>query len=208
MNPQPLIVSALFVFTLLFFPTDVYSQIPGRGTGTCTEWIDGKWRQVPCRPDPSPRRLGGRDEPLPPEPENPHLSEAREQNDLGVKAQNNGNWILAAQYFERAVEKDPNSTLYRENLNNAKKQIEIAERIAREEAKRREQESLQAQRDQLEAARGKTELKPADGSNMFGLKPSNPSSSDLRPTGKRVTRNFSGPVVLPVRKQCQPFPLA
>jgi hypothetical protein len=129
----------------------------------------------------------------------PRLSEARELNDLGVRAQNLGNWTLAAQYFERAVEKDPNSTLYRENLNNARKQIEIAERKAREEAKRREHESLRAQRDQLEAARGNTELKLADSSNLFGLKPSNPGSSDLRTPGKPVTRDFSGPH--PVWKQ-------
>jgi hypothetical protein len=107
-----------------------------------------------------------------------------------MKAQQSGNWRLAAQYFQVALEKQPNSTLYRDNFNNAVRQIEIEERNAREAAKRREQEALKAQRQKLEAGRDKGGLKPIGSSDLFELKPSNPGSSDLRPLDNRIERNF------------------
>jgi hypothetical protein len=181
---RPLISAAIFAVIPLLYPAIIFSQ--GKGTGTCSEWIDGKWRQVPCRPDPTPppgTNRSDRDVYIPPAPEDSRLTEAREQNDLGMKASNSGNWGLAAQHFEQALRKDPNSTLYRDNLNNANRQIEI-------EANRREQERLQYERRKLEEARDKGGLKPTHGSNLFGLKPSNPALSDLRPPDNRIDRNF------------------
>jgi hypothetical protein len=163
----------MLAVTLLLLATNIYPQ------NRCSEWDGFKRREVPC---PTPTRRE-RDLDVPPPPEDSRLSEAREQNDLGMKAWNSGNWGLAAQYFEQALAKDPNSALYRDNLNNARRQIEI-------DAKRREQERLSAERRALEGARDKSGLKPIGGSNTFGLKPASPSLSDLRPLDNRIDRNF------------------
>lgn len=168
-----LISAAILVLTPLFFPTNVYAQ-------ECSRWEGFKRIVIPCpkpSPDPSP------DEYIPPPPEDSRLTEAREQNELGMKAWNSRNWGLAAQHFEQALAKDPNSTLYRDNLNNARRQVEI-------DANRREQESLRAQRQKLKAGRDQGGFKPIGGSDSFGVKLSRPGSSDLIPLGNRETRNF------------------
>src|SRR5687767_713501 len=67
--------------------------------------------------------------PLPapnPEPDR-RRDEAREQNEQGVKARNAGNWVLAAQHFKNALDKDPDSELYRNNLAYAERHIAIEE---------------------------------------------------------------------------------
>lgn len=170
------LICAALVLIPLLFPTNIHSQ------DRCSEWDGFKRRPVPCpRSTPDPKDKG--DVYIPPPPEDPRLATARQQNDLGIKAQNKGLWGTAAYHFEQALANDPNSASYRTNLSNARKQVEI-------EAHRRLQESLRADRKKIEDTRGKGDLKPIDSGNTFGLTPSNPGLSDLRPLDNRIERNF------------------
>lgn len=177
---RPLLFVAILAATPLLFPTNVYAQ-------ECSRWEGFKRITFPC-PTRKPKK--GEEDVYVPGPEEVRRNEAREQNDLGVKAQNARNWALAAQHFEQAVAKDPDSTSYRDNLSNARKWIEFEARKAREEEERRKREALSAERKKLEAGRDKGGIKPIGGSDLFELKPANPGSSDLLPLDNRIERKF------------------
>ena len=110
------------------------------------------------------------------------MKEARSLNEQGLNAWNNRNWQLAAQYFQGAAEKDPDNNTYRENLNNARRQIELEnERRAKEEADRLERRRRQAEDEsRFRTERDQTPLKGVDANT--DLKGIDTDESTLRPT--------------------------
>lgn len=122
------------------------------------------------------------DPPPPPDPRESLRKEAKTLNEQGLAAWNNHNWQLAVQYFQAAVEKDPDNSTYRDNLANAHRQIELEnERKAKEEADRIERQRRQAEEDQrFRTERDASSLKGI-GQNADDFKGLDPSDSAPRP---------------------------
>lgn len=73
--------------------------------------------------------------------------QARDVNNLGVQAYNQGNWATAIAYFNQALQKFPNEPIYQKNLANA--QANLANQQAKERAER---EAMERQRQNKIAA--------------------------------------------------------
>lgn len=144
----------------------------------------------PCSDSACIRACGGgrpgRREPEPPPPEpDPRVrlrEEAKALNEQGLVAWNNRDWQLAVQYFQSAVEKDPDNNVYRENLTNARRQIELEnERKAKAEADRIERERRKVEDDRrFRSERDASPLKGV-GENADDFLGLDPPDSTLRP---------------------------
>lgn len=141
-----------------------------------------------CGGDRDRDRDRGPDPPPPPSPTptpdpREHLrEEAKALNEQGMVAWNNRNWQLAAQYFQGAVEKDPDTNTYGVNLANARRQIALEnERKAKAEADRIERRRRQAEDDRrFRSERDALSLKGV-GENADDFKGLDPADSKPRP---------------------------
>ena len=177
------IPSALCLLVILY-SAHTYGQVPGK----C---VNGGAAGVPCaKTEPPPKT---KDEPNIDYGPDPRIAEAAALNQQGLAAWNERNWRLAAEFFQKAWDKD-NNAQYRDNLNAANGQIELEAVAAREEAARlAKKEREDEERRRFQNARDSMKLKPSSSSKLFGTNNSRPGASDLKRLGDRVTRDFGGP---------------
>jgi len=176
------IPSALCLLVILCSRT--YGQVPGK----C---VNGGAAGVPCAKTEPPRKTN--DEPYIDYGPDPRIAEGAALSQQGLGAWNDRNWRLAAEFFQKAWDKD-NNPKYREYLNAANKQIEleaIAAREAAESLAKREREAAAQRR--FQNARGSAKLKTSGSTKLFGTDNSRLGASDLKRLGDRVTRDFGGP---------------
>ena len=128
----------LIACSTIYISAQPTGRLPGTDNGTCTEWINGKWRQVKCRPDPVQPSATTRNEPEPitlPPPD-PRFEQGSDSFAKGNNAYTAKDWRLAVFYFQRAVEKVPENETYKKWLVAAEARLkELVERERVEKAR-------------------------------------------------------------------------
>ncbi len=122
---------ALLVSVLGIFCPVLDAQVEGRGTGTCSQLINGKYYQVPCRQPPSNPPPTGQQSPPGPSPEEIARAERLKKASValqdGLRAMDLRDWNLAITKFSEALRLDPDNSEYKRKLESAQQALSDTE---------------------------------------------------------------------------------
>lgn len=122
---KSIILGVIVAVVVLAGAIIVPSQIPSKGTGTCTQWINGKYHQVPCAAPPPQKG-----QPPGPSPEEIARAARREKAASafkdGIAAMGRNDWQAAVALLMEAVRLDPENVEYKKSLERAETGLKIA----------------------------------------------------------------------------------